>query len=49
MLAGLLGILIQSIFESMWEEPYMMALFFIVAGMMICAGLLHSEEQTKTL
>ena len=49
MLAGLLGILIQSIVESMWEEPYMMALFFIVAGMMICAGLLHSEEQTKTL
>ena len=49
MLAGLIGILIQSLFESMWEEPYMMALFFIVAAMMLCAGLLHRREQSKTL
>ena len=47
MLAGLVGILVQSLFESMWEEPYMMALFFIVAAMMICAGLLHQESQRK--
>ncbi|MBQ3216504.1 MAG: O-antigen ligase family protein, partial [Oscillospiraceae bacterium] len=26
MLAGLVGILVQSFFESLWEEPYMMAL-----------------------
>ncbi len=49
MLAGLVGILVQSLFESMWEEPYMMALFFIVAAMMICAGLLHREGQRKSL
>ncbi len=49
MLAGLIGILVQSLFESMWEEPYMMALFFIVAGMMICAGLLRGEEKRKSL
>lgn len=38
MLAGLVGILIHSYFESLWEEPYMMALFFAVAAMMIFAG-----------
>lgn len=41
MLAGLLGILIHSFFESLWEEPYMMALFFAVAGMLVYAGLLR--------
>lgn len=41
MLAGLVGILVQSFFESLWEEPYMMALFFAVAGMLVYAGLLR--------
>lgn len=38
MLTGLVGILIHSYFESLWEEPYMMALFFAVAAMLIYAG-----------
>ncbi len=38
MLTGMLGILIQSFFESLWEEPYMMALFFAVAGMLVYTG-----------
>lgn len=46
MLAGLVGILVHSFFESLWEEPYMMALFFAVAGMLIFAGFLKREEKT---
>ncbi len=47
MFAGLIGILVQSFFESLWEEPYMMALFFAVAGMMIYAGFLRKPERKK--
>ena len=47
MLAGLVGILIHSFFESIWEEPYMMALFFAVAGMMIYAGFLEKQEESR--
>ncbi len=47
MLAGLIGNLIHSYFESLWEEPYMMALFFAQAAMVIFAGffLQKKEEQ----
>lgn len=44
MFAGLVGILIHSFFESLWEEPYMMALFFAVAGMLVFAGFGEKEE-----
>lgn len=43
MLAGLVGILIHSLFESLWEEPYMMALFFSVAAMLIFTGFLSRK------
>lgn len=45
MLCGLVGVLIHSVFESIWEEPYMMALFFAVAAMMAWAGLLRRRTQ----
>lgn len=45
MLCGLIGILVHSFFESIWEEPYMMALFFAIAGMLAYAGLLRRPEQ----
>ena len=35
---GLIGFMVQSFFECLWEEPYLMALFFIVAAMLIYAG-----------
>lgn len=44
MLSGLVGILIHSYFESLWEEPYMMALFFSVAAMMIFAGFFLTKK-----
>lgn len=45
MFAGLAGILVHSFFESLWEEPYMMALFFAVAGMLVFAGFLNREKE----
>lgn len=48
MLAGLVGILVHSFFESLWEEPYMMALFFAVAGMLIFTGFFcRDSAQTE--
>ncbi len=38
MLMGLIGFMVQSFFECLWEEPYLMALFFTVAAMLIYAG-----------
>ena len=45
MFAALIGILVHSFFESLWEEPYMMALFFIVAAMLIYAGFLRQPRE----
>lgn len=44
MFAGMVGMLAQSFLESLWEEPYMMALFFAVAGMLVYAGFLRQRE-----
>ena len=44
MLASLIGVLVQSFFESLWEEPYLMALFFIIAAMMIYLGF-HPKDK----
>ena len=49
MLAGLVGILIHSFFESLWEEPYMMALFFIIAGMLVYAGFFLEKEKKESM
>lgn len=43
MLAGLVAILIHSLFECLWEEPYMMALFFTVSAMLIFTGFLSRK------
>lgn len=47
MLAGLLGLLVQSFFESIWEEPYMMALFFAIAGMLVWLGFFCPQKTGK--
>lgn len=46
LLAGLLGMLVQSIFESIWEEPYMMALFFVIAAMLVFEGFFSEKKET---
>lgn len=47
MFAGLVGILIHSCFESLWEEPYMMALFFSIAAMLIFSGFFMEKKEEK--
>lgn len=47
MLTGLIACLVQSFFESLWEEPYMMAIFFAVAGMLVYAGFFRKNTQTQ--
>ena len=47
MLTAMIGTLIQSFFESLWEEPYLMALFFTVAAMLIYAGFLRKPAEEK--
>ena len=49
MFCGLTAILIHSFFESLWEEPYMMALFFAVAGMLIFVGFLWKPQQKEEI
>ena len=46
MMAGLIGILVQSFFESLWEEPYMMASFFAVVGMLIYAAFFRKQKKS---
>ncbi|MBE6927523.1 MAG: hypothetical protein E7467_03390 [Ruminococcaceae bacterium] len=46
MLCGLIGILVHSFFESLWEEPYMMALFFAIAGMLVYAGFFRKKQKS---
>lgn len=48
MLVGLIGVLVQSFFESLWEEPYLMALFFAVAGMLVYAGFFRRIKKFPT-
>ncbi len=47
MLAGLIGILVQSFFENIWEEPYMMAIFFAVAGMLCYFGFRSKSARAE--
>ena len=47
MLAALVGFMVQSFFECLWEEPYLMALYFIVAAMLIYLGFLKKQEETN--
>lgn len=48
MLMGLIGFMVQSFFECLWEEPYLMALFFIVAAMLIYAGFHRKNAEKQT-
>ena len=48
MLMGLVGFLVQSFFECLWEEPYLMALFFIMAAMVVYAGFCREEAKAAS-
>ena len=44
MLCGLCGVLTHCFFENIFEEPYMMAYFWMIAAMLVWAGFLRKTE-----
>ncbi len=45
LMCGMLGNLLQSFFESLWEEPYMMALFFVCGALMVFGGMADGKRK----
>ncbi len=47
LIAGLSGVLVHCYFENIFEEPYMMAYFWIMAAMIVYIGFLRSKTDQK--
>lgn len=47
-LAGLSGVLVHCYFENIFEEPYMMAYFWMMAAMLIYLGFFRQRKQCRT-
>lgn len=45
MFSGLCGVVIHCYFENIFEEPYMMAYFWIIAAMLVYLGFFRKQEQ----
>lgn len=45
-LAGLCGVLVHCYFENIFEEPYMMAYFWMMAAMLVYLGFFRRRKQT---
>ena len=45
MFCGLCGVLVHCFFENIFEEPYMMAYFWSLAGLLMWAGFLREDKQ----
>ena len=43
MFAGLCGVLVHCYFENIFEEPYMMAYFWIMAAMIVYIGFIRPK------
>lgn len=43
--AGLCGVLVHCLFENIFEEPYMMAYFWTLAGLLLWAGFLREKQE----
>ena len=46
MFAGLCGVIVHCFFENIFEEPYMMAWFWSIAGLIAYFGFLRKEART---
>jgi O-antigen ligase len=44
---GLAGVLVHCFFENIFEEPYMMAYFWALAGMLVWMGFLYRPSAVK--
>lgn len=47
MLSGMTGVLVHCYFENIFEEPYMMATFWIIAAMTMYLGFLRPEQKPE--
>ena len=47
MFAGLSGVLVHCYFENIFEEPYMMAYFWIVAALIVYIGFFRERPSKK--
>ena len=45
MFAGLCGVIVHCFFENIFEEPYMMAYFWSIAGLLAYIGFLRKEAR----
>ena len=45
MFAGLCGVIVHCFFENIFEEPYMMAWFWSIAGLLAYIGFLRKENR----
>ena len=44
--SGMCGVLVHCYFENIFEEPYMMSYFWILAAMLVYLGFLHRKKHT---
>ena len=47
MFAGLCGVLVHCYFENIFEEPYMMAYFWIIAALIVYLGFFRKPAEAK--
>ena len=47
MFAGLIGVLVHCYGENIFEEPYMMVYFWLIAGLLIWAGFLRKKPAVR--
>ena len=47
MSAGLCGVLVHCSAENIFEEPYMLAYFWILAAMLVYIGFFHQEKRAQ--
>ncbi len=47
MFSGLVGVLVHCYFENIFEEPYMMVYYWVIAAMLVYLGFIRKPTQTE--
>lgn len=48
MFSGLIGVLVHCYFENIFEEPYMMVYYWVIAAMMVYLGFLRKPKEERS-
>ena len=48
MFSGLVGVLVHCYFENIFEEPYMMVYYWVIAAMMVYLGFLRKPKAERS-